>query len=533
MKIKLSDSVMVVSFVALAATAGWLLVNDVDAKASSERTKPSPPKRPLLTFETPQSRNTERSRTKSKESISLESLLALPNEKLVVFENEADYRNFLKSAAQSNLRILGTLDRLRAARVGFDNLSDLEGLADSEQTAPNFFASLPSFPGDGQIQDSAVGFGQNALQSLGITGDNSLWGENVTVAVIDSGIVSHETIPENVIHFDLVQDDSSANELSGHGTAVASIIAGQDSFTPGVSPASQLIDVRITDTEGSSNSFLLAEGIITAVDQGADVINVSLGSYGDSSLVEQAVEYASANGAIIVASSGNEGLEQPAFPAGYEDVIAVGAIDREGTLVDFSNTGENLDLTAPGLDLPAAWTEDRVISFTGTSASAPFVTGAIATAMSEFNLTSSQAAEFVLDFTNEAGAPGDDLLYGQGTLDVGRVINSDTRGINDIAAVSNLVQTADGTSVVSVVQNQGTETITNAEVTISTPLATIPLRVASLSPGAIQTFDIPTRLPNQGDDFLITTEANLTQAFQDAEPSNNVRTTSFTAVETP
>ena len=111
MKIKLSDSVMVVSFVALAATAGWLLVNDVDAKASSERTKPSPPKRPLLTFETPQSRNTERSRTKSKESISLESLLALPNEKLVVFENEADYRNFLKSAAQSNLRILGTLDR--------------------------------------------------------------------------------------------------------------------------------------------------------------------------------------------------------------------------------------------------------------------------------------------------------------------------------------------------------------------------------------------------------------------------------------
>ena len=272
---------------------------------------------------------------------------------------------------------------------------------------------------------------------------------------------------------------------------------------------------------------MLAQGITAAVDNGADVINISLGTYGNSLLVERAVQYADANGAVIIASSGNEGFEQPAFPAGYNEVYAVGAVDREGTLVDFSNTGDTLDITAPGLEVFAAWTDGRYIEFTGTSASAPYVAAAVATAMSEFQLTASQAAEYVLSFANEAGSAGTDPSYGEGLLDVGRVINSTTPNIYDIAAVSNLVETGESNSLVTIVQNQGTETISQGEVSISTPFAEVPLRLSNLAPGEIQTFEVPTSLPQNGEEFFVTTEATLSGDLQDADPENNIRSTAF------
>lgn len=527
MKIKPLELALSCLFLILAAVTGWLLISDADRKTASPKETDNPRLNPILVSETPQAQTSGRNRTKSQSETNLSSLLARPNERLVLFNNEEDYRNFLKAATKSNLRLLGNIDRLRAARVGFTNISDLNGLVDPNQTGPNFLVSLPLPPGGGSVQAGAVGFRQNALEWLGIDEDNSAWGEDITVAVIDTGVVDHEALPNNVTHFDLVSAEDPSTERSGHGTAVASLIVGQNDIAAGVSPASQLIDVRVANSEGISDSFLLAEGIITAVDAGADVLNISLGSLGDSPVVENAVDYALESGAVIVASSGNEGFDQPSFPAGYEDVIAVGAVDLEGTLVDFSNTGENLDITAPGLELPAAWTDENYILFTGTSASAPFVSGAIATAMDQFQLNPTQAAEYVLDFANEAGAPGEDTNFGAGHLDVGRVIDSTTPGIHDIATVSNLIVTDESSSVISVVQNQGTEFISSAELTISTPFATIPLRVNNLPPGEIQTFDIPTTLPKNGTEFSITSEATLNETFQDADPTNNVQATSF------
>ena len=532
MKIRPLELSLIGLFLILAGVAGWLLLNDVADSAIADK-ESAPHQRRLRTSESPQERSSGHARTKAQHEARKEPFLARPNERLVQFGNEEDYRNFLKSAANSKLRILGSLDALRAVRVGFSDLSDFDGLIDPDETGFNFLVGLPLAPGEGEVQTGAVGFGRNALDFLGITGDNSTWGEGVVVAVIDTGIVGHSALPDNIQHFDLVDAGTSSTERNGHGTAVASLIAGQNNITPGVSPAVQLIDVRVSDVNGNSTSFLLAEGIVTAVDAGADVINISLGSYGDSLLVQSAVDYAFANDAVIVASSGNEGFDQPAFPAGYEQVVAVGAVDQQGTVVDFSNTGENLDITAPGLELPAAYTDDRYIEFTGTSASAPYVAAAVATAMSEFQLTAPQAVEYVLEFSNEAGAPGQDTSYGVGLLDVGRVIDSNTSGIYDIAAVSNLVQTGEGSSVVAVVQNQGTETISNARVNISTPFSDIPLQVASLAPGEIQTFDIPTTLPDGGEEFAITTEAILSSAFQDAEPTNNVRSTPFNLEAAP
>ena len=153
--------------------------------------------------------------------------------------------------------------------------------------------------------------------------------------------------------------------------------------------------------------------------------------------------------------------------------------------------------------------------------------------MSEFDLNANQAASLVTSLANEAGSPGQDIEYGDGHLDVGRVINSETPGIFDIAAVSNLVETGSSNSVITVVQNQGTEVISNAQLTISTPFSEIPLQVSQLSPSETQVFEIPTSLPPSGEEFFISTEALLNPAFQDSEPSNNFKETSFKFEVTP
>ena len=534
MKLKPFELGLGALFFALVLLAGWLLVSDV-ARETTPSKEERPARQPLVIQQPAESKNSGKSLSHATKARAgkPDPLLARPNERLVQFKNEEEYREFLSSLSTSNLRLLGSLDSLRAVWVGFDNLSDFDGLLDPDSMGFNYLVSLPLPPGDSSVQASAVGFRGNALEWLGINGDNSQWGKDITVAVVDTGITDHDALTGNIRHINLVDGEDSSTPNHGHGTAVASLIGGTNDLTPGVAPAATILDVRVADTNGDSSSFQLAQGIIAAVDGGAEVINVSMGSYGDSSLVEAAVQYAYDNGAVIVASSGNEGFDQPAFPAGYSQVYAVGAVDSQGNLVNFSNTGENLDLTAPGLEVYAAWTEGRYIEFTGTSASAPYVSGAIVAAMSEFGLSPIQAAEFVMGFTNEAGEPGTDTSYGLGNLSVGRFINSETRGIYDVAAVSNLLQVGNSNTLVTIVQNQGTEPITNGVVNISTPFSEVPLRISKLDPGETQVFEVPTSLPSNGDDFFVISEANLDPSFKDAQPQNNVKTTTFGFSDNP
>ncbi|MGJ8723540.1 MAG: S8 family peptidase [Roseibacillus sp.] len=526
MKLKPLELGLGAIFIAIIVLIGWLIGSDVASKSDVDKDS-GPGRQRLVTQQPAESKNSGQTPRRSSQLGKLDPLLARPNERLVQFDNEKDYRKFLSSLSSSNLRLLGSLDSLRAVWIGFDNLADFDGLLDPDSTGYNYLVTLPIPPGDSEVQGSAVGFRGNALEWLGITGDNSQWGKDVIIAVVDTGISAHEALPDNIRHIDLVEGENPSLAKHGHGTAVASLIGGSNELTPGVSPSATLLDIRVADSNGDSSSYKLAEGIVAAVNGGAKVINVSMGSYGDSSLVERAVQYAYESGAVIVASSGNEGFDQPAFPAGYEQVYAVGAVDKEGSLINFSNTGENIDITAPGLEVYAAWTDDRYIEFTGTSASAPYVSAAIATAMSQFGLSATQAADYVMTYANEAGTPGTDTSYGLGHLDVGRVINSETSGIYDIASVSNLVEVGNSNTLITVVQNQGTESITNAVVTLSTPYAEIPLRVSQLSPGEIQTFEVPTALPTDGNDFFVTSEARINQSFQDAEPQNNIKSSTF------
>lgn len=526
MKIKPLELTLSLLLVALAVFIGWMLSSDATRDRQAKKKEESNNQLAHLTKVTPEQQQSGNAPKKSQPGDLLGSPYAIPNERLVRFATDEKYRRFLASLDGSKLRLLGSIDALRAVRVGFDDLADLDGALSDDEQDYNYLVTLPESPGEGAVQSGALGFNGNALEWLGITGDNSTWGTGVKLAIIDTGISPHPALPDNIIRYNLVTGEDPNATWNGHGTAVASLIAGTTGVTPGVAPGTQLIDIRVADSNGNSSSFQLAEGIVTAVDAGAHIINISMGSNGDSLLVRDAVAYASSRGVVIVASSGNEGRSQPAYPAGYPDVIAVGAVDRNGTLVNFSNTGKALDITAPGLSVFSAWTDDRYIEFTGTSASAPFVAAAVAVGMSQFRLPATSSSRLVTSHANEAGSPGADSSYGSGLLDVGRIINSQTSGIFDLAAVSNLVSPA-GNSIVSVVQNQGTAIINNATAVLNTPFEQIPLSIPRLAPGEIQTFEFPVNLQGAGNSYSIETSTSLNPAFTDSDPANNSKSTFF------
>ncbi|MFD2160079.1 S8 family serine peptidase [Rubritalea tangerina] len=454
---------------------------------------------------------------------------ALENEReaLLHFKDKASYQNFLNQATNRGLRIIGSSDRLRTLRVGFTDFSQLNNI-DNADVAPNFPVFIPS-PPEVSAQDGALGFGANALAAIGITEDNSAWGSGVTVAVIDSGVQEHIALTEGVTRLVLTDTASSDSSQLGHGTAVASIISGNHPLTQGVAPSADILSIQITDAQGSSNSFTLAEGILAAVDGGAQIINISMGSEGNSSVVAEAIAYAQDRGIVIVASSGNEGYSTPAYPAAYDGVISVGAIEANGEHLDFSNTGENLSLVAPGYEVNAAWGEDLLTSFSGTSASAPFVSGAIAAVMSENpGYTAQQATDLILSLSNEAGLPGADPQYGQGSLDLGRALENGTPGVYDIAVASHVLgQNSAGVPEVTVViQNQGTESLFNSPVTIQTPQGPTTISINSLIPGQIYTTTLPLPSLNSENSATISTSVTISQQ-QDVDPRNDTKQSTF------
>jgi hypothetical protein len=453
---------------------------------------------------------------------------ALPNERIAVFKSDKDYRNFLTSLKDQNFKLLGASDRLRAIHFGFSPGAKLDGI-DGAEVGYNFLVAIPA-PPDASAQAGASGFGRNALSWLGVNEDNSQWGKGVTVAVLDSGVNSHLALDQQKGKVHQIElTELTADSQLGHGTAVASIVSGDHPLTPGVAPASDILSVRITNDSGSSDSFTLADGITQAVDAGAKVINISMGSYGDSNIVRSAVKYAQSNGVVIVASSGNSGLETVTYPAAYEGVIAVGAVEAKGEHLEFSNTGENLGITAPGYSVNAAWGEEQLTQFSGTSASAPFISGAIAATMTEKNLTATQAADLVLKNANDSGLPGTDDAYGTGILDLGRIMHSGTPRIYDAAIASQVLVSPTITSplpqVLVTVQNRGTETLINSPLTINSPSGTQLINISSLAPGAIQTYPVSVLLPNNENQVTVSSSVQTTE--RDSNATNNNRSDGF------
>lgn len=231
---------------------------------------------------------------------------------------------------------------------------------------------------------------------------------SITIAVLDTGIdLEHRELVHALVQgYNFVEIIDGAGEFIGkyvkadavpddevgHGTHVAGIIAGKGIAMPlGVAPQCKLLPVRVLGAMKQGDRVVGAglidninNGLKWAVDQGADVINMSLGvrHEGGGLPHQEVVDYASRRGATIVAASGNGGGEDLYYPGALDYVIDVGAVDDEDRVAPFSSWGPQVDLVAPGTAIYSSFPKNEYAFSSGTSHAAPFVTGVVALLMS-------------------------------------------------------------------------------------------------------------------------------------------------------
>jgi subtilisin family serine protease len=221
-------------------------------------------------------------------------------------------------------------------------------------------------------------------------------GEGAIVCVVDTGIdKTHPDLAANIIggrNFVVAKgkvDPSAWNDDNGHGSHVAGTIAALDNNigVVGVAPRASLLGVKVLDRNGSGLLSGVTDGILECVARGAHVINMSLGGNGDPSLnspMHQAIQTAVAQGIQVIVAAGNEGESITGkVPAGYDEVIAVAAVDNTINFPSWSNFDlTDKDITAPGVNIPSTWKGGVYNTISGTSMATPHVAGVAALAVS-------------------------------------------------------------------------------------------------------------------------------------------------------
>ncbi|MEM7727546.1 MAG: DUF5942 domain-containing protein [Cyanobacteria bacterium P01_A01_bin.45] len=267
-------------------------------------------------------------------------------------------------------------------------------------------------------------------------------GSGVTVAVIDTGVTRVRDLKETkfVKGYDFVNDKVNANDDHGHGTHVAGTVAQSthNGFgVAGVAYEANIMPLKVLSNYGGGTVADIAAAIKFAADNGADVINMSLGGGGESQLMKEAIEHAHKKGVTIIAAAGNENANGASYPARYPHVIGVSAIGADGEKAPYSNFGAGVDISAPGgseggkilqqtID-PENKGEEVFLGFQGTSMAAPHVAGVAAL----IKATGVEKPTEVLDILKKsARSEKDDELnyYGAGHLNAQEAVKIATQG---------------------------------------------------------------------------------------------------------
>jgi len=279
---------------------------------------------------------------------------------------------------------------------------------------------------------------------------------NVIIAVLDTGI-AYETY-KNFVQapdlantrfvpgYDFVNNDGHPNDDDGHGTHVTGTIAQSTNNEVGVAGVAyncSIMPVKVLSRRGEAPYTTIADGVYFAADNGADIINLSLGGPYDSITLRDAIAYAYNKGVTIICSAGNDGAGGPAsYPAAYDAYcIAVGATRYDQTRAYYSTTGSYLDLTAPGGDIDVDQNGDGYVDgilqqtfginpkemgywfYEGTSMAAPHVSGVAALLISTGVTGPDNIREALESTAEDLGIPGKDAEYGWGLIDAYAALN--------------------------------------------------------------------------------------------------------------
>ncbi len=241
--------------------------------------------------------------------------------------------------------------------------------------------------------------------------------DTVKIAILDSGITATADINVEK-RINLIPGEENVevlyDDISGHGTAIASVIAGKDdeNGVTGVNPNAKIYSVKVLDEDNRANVSRIAEGIYKCIDEGVDIINMSFGTTGDSEILHNAIQAADNAGILMIAAAGNRGEQDKKveYPAAYPEVFSVGATNTKSELSNISSSGNELNIVAPGENVAVLGIWDEINLMDGTSLSTAEVTGAASVLLS---LDNTKSPEFIRELISSAAN------YNAGTYNAG------------------------------------------------------------------------------------------------------------------
>jgi thermitase len=322
-------------------------------------------------------------------------------------------------------------------------LTELRTLNAIQFVEPNHFVQAAITPNDPYWVDQYGPVQIQAPLAWGITTGSA----SVTIAIVDTGVdLTHPDLmtklwnnakedPHNGIDDDLdgyvdnwrgwdfLNQDNDPQDDHGHGTHVAGIAAATTHNhlgIAGVAWGARIMPLKVLDSSGNGLESDVAEAIVWATQHGAKIINLSLGGE-PASVMEEAVNYAYAHGALMIGAAGNSGLQDVLYPAAYPNALAVAATDANNQRTSFSSYGPEVDLVAPGAGIYSTYwnagTSSQYARLSGTSMAAPHVAGVAALLTSLPQFDSPDRIRAALEGTAlDLGGLCKDIYYGSGLV---------------------------------------------------------------------------------------------------------------------
>jgi thermitase len=361
-------------------------------------------------------------------------------ELLVTYEPEATERDVDEAVQESEARIEEELPGQDTQLLSFPEVQDerseeareqqleqakdiLEGDPDVEHVDYNYLREPDYVPNDRY-------FVKGHLWGLKKMGAPGAWdrtrGNGVKVAVVDTGIVANHpdlrgkvVAQEDLANNDIVAEDDDL----AHGTHVAGTVAALTNNSRGVAggcPECGLLVAKAGDYTGLTDADVV-EGIYWSVENDAKVINLSLGGPGDSWALERAVDYAWAQGVVVVAAAGNQNTSVPHYPSAYANVISVAATTKSDDKASFSNYGK-VDVAAPGVGILSTVSGRWYEAYSGTSMASPHV-AALAGLLAAQGRTAPEIRQRIETTAVDLGPAGKDAYYGWGRVHAKRAVS--------------------------------------------------------------------------------------------------------------
>lgn len=308
-----------------------------------------------------------------------------------------------------------------------DYINSFKGRPEVKYAEPNFAVKNFLIPNDPYFSN------QWNLQKINAPAawDKSQGGFG-PIAIIDTGIdKNHPDLAGEVVGgYNFLTGTTDTTDDNGHGTHVAGIIEAATNNGTGVASIGYkgtLMPIKILDASGTGNAADLASAIIYAADNGAKIINLSLGGSSYSQTEQDAVNYAIGKGVIIVAAAGNNGNSSLVYPAADQGVLAVSATDASDNLAGFSSFGSDIFLSAPGTDINSSYLNGGYALMSGTSMSAPHVAGLLALAYSYPGTTATTIFDAIKKTSDKIGQypydqNGWNQYFGYGRINAGNLL---------------------------------------------------------------------------------------------------------------